>query len=106
MFTKEIALKKVQNFLTELRILGIKIDKAILFGSYSSGKQNQYSDIDLALVSDMFSGFGYEDRKLFSKINIKDEFIDIETKTYSSEYFEKGDPFIEEIKKTGINLIN
>ncbi len=83
---------------------GLKLDKVILFGSYAHNLQNDSSDIDVALVSDEFTGFGFEDRKLFSKINIKKEYIDIETKTYPTEYFEKGDPFIEEIMKTGIEI--
>ncbi|HPI19486.1 MAG TPA: hypothetical protein PKY56_03875 [Candidatus Kapabacteria bacterium] len=52
----------------------------------------------------MFSGFGFEDRRLFSEINIKKEYLDIETKTYSTEYFEESNPFIEEIKRTGIEV--
>ncbi|MGA2297415.1 MAG: nucleotidyltransferase domain-containing protein [FCB group bacterium] len=105
MFTREIAIEKVKSFALELRANGMRLDKVILFGSFARNHQNAYSDIDVALVSDMFTGFGFEDRKLFSRINIKREFIDIETKTYSKEYFEAGDPFIEEIKKTGIVIM-
>ncbi len=38
-----------------------------------------------------------------SAINIVSNFV-IETKTYPTDYFEKGDPFIDEIKKTGIEI--
>jgi len=48
--------------------------------------------------------FGFEDRKLFSKINIQKPFVEIETRTFSTEYFEAGDPFISDILKTGIEL--
>ncbi len=102
MFTTESAIEKVKEFINELMKLGLKLDKAILYGSYARNQQNEYSDIDVALVSDMFSGFGFEDRMLFSKINIKKEFVDIEPRTYPTDYFEKSDPFIEEIKRTGI----
>lgn len=104
MLNQEIAIKKVKSFAEEIAQKGIKLDKVILFGSYSINRQNENSDIDVALVSDMFSGFGFEDRRLFSEINIKKEYIDIETKTYSTEYFEESDPFIEEIKRTGIEV--
>ena len=82
------------------------IHSAFLFGSYAKNKANNDSDIDVALVSTVFNGFGYEDRKHFSKINIKKQFVDIETKTFPSTYFEKGDPFIAEIIQTGIELYN
>ncbi len=82
------------------------MDKVILFGSHAKGRPNPDSDIDVVLVSDIFTGFGFEDRKYFSKINIRREFVDIETKTYPSQYFEKGDPFINEISKSGIELFS
>lgn len=104
MLTRETVLEIVKLFAKELICNGIKLEKAILFGSYSTDNQNENSDIDVALVSDMFSGFGYEDRKLFSKIIIKREFVDIDTRTYPTDYFWSGDPFIEEIKRTGIEI--
>ena len=39
------------------------------------------------------------------KIGIKKPYIRIETKTYPTDYFNQGDPFIEEIKKTGIKIM-
>ena len=105
MLNRETAIEKVRSVSKELLFNGIRLDKVILFGSYSVNQQNEHSDIDVALVSDMFSGFGFEDRKLFSRVNIKREYIDIETKTYSKEYFERSDPFIEEIKRTGIDIL-
>ncbi len=106
MLTREIAIETAKTFVNELLSNGIKLDKALLFGSYAKNYQNESSDIDVALVSEMFTGFGFEDRKYFSRINIKKEFIDIETKTYATKYFESSDPFIEEIKKTGIEIYN
>jgi hypothetical protein len=31
--------------------------------------------------------------------------VRIEPKTYPTDYFQEGDPFIEEIKNTGIEII-
>jgi predicted nucleotidyltransferase len=105
MFNRETAIEKVKSFVSELIFNGIELDTVILFGSYSTNQQKEFSDIDVALVSDMFTGFGFEDRKLFSKVNIKKEYVDIETRTYSKNYFELSDPFIEEIKRTGISIL-
>jgi predicted nucleotidyltransferase len=102
MLTREDAITKARRFAKEITLLGISLDNVVLFGSYTKNNQREDSDIDIALVSSAFSGFGYEDRKLFSKINIRKEFLDIETKTYSTDYFLKGDPFVDEIKSTGI----
>ena len=106
MVTKEIAIKKVSDFAKEIIASGIQLKKVILFGSYANNRQHEWSDIDVVLVADEFTGFGFEDRKYFSKINIKKEFLDIETKTFPTSYFEQSDPFIEEINKTGIVIYN
>lgn len=104
MLTKRIVVKKVEEFAGELITKGIHLKKVFLFGSYATNKQKRFSDIDVALVADEFCGVGYEDMKLFSEINNKKPYIYIETKTYPTKYFIKGDPFIDEIKKTGIEI--
>ena len=102
MVKREDIIENVRSFVQEIISSGVPIDKAILFGSYSKNNFNVDSDVDVVLVSPNFNGFGYEDRKLFSKINIKREFATIETKTFPSSYFANGDPFINEILDTGI----
>jgi hypothetical protein len=99
---RDTAIKRVNEFINELLSLQLSIRKAILFGSYVTNRQREWSDIDLALVADEFSGFGFEDRKYFARINIRKPYAMIQTKTYAPDYFEKGDPFIDEIKKSGI----
>ena len=101
MLTRETAIKTAGNFITELLNSGIPLNKAILFGSFASNIQNEDSDIDVALFSPLFTGFGFEDKKIFAKWNIKPSFINIDVKTYSNI---DGDPFIEIIEKTGITI--
>lgn len=102
MLTREFAISIVTEFLNKLKSEGIDIQKAVLFGSYAVNRQNEWSDIDLALVSDSFTGFGFEDKRLFAKINSQKPFSIIHTKTFPTNDFDKGDPFIDQIKKTGI----
>ena len=102
LINRETAIGRVNEFINELLSLQLTIRKAILFGSYVTNRQREWSDIDLALVADEFSGFGFEDRKYFARINIRKPYAMIQTKTYAPDYFEKGDPFIDEIKKFGI----
>lgn len=45
----------IKKYLKALSDNGIKVDKAILFGSYAKGEARANSDIDLLLVSSMFN---------------------------------------------------
>lgn len=80
------------------------IESAYLFGSYAKGKSTEDSDIDLALI---FTNL--DDSKRFdiqvqlmllaSKIDSR-----IEPHPVSHEDFNSGNPFVVEIKKTGIEI--
>jgi len=102
--TKRAAIKTVKEFVSSLSDAGIEIEKAILFGSYAAGRQKEWSDIDLALVSRKFSGIRFRDSQLFSRLLIHYPFYFIQAQTYPPGYFQKGDPFIDEIKRTGIEI--
>ncbi|MDR3308712.1 MAG: nucleotidyltransferase domain-containing protein, partial [Tannerella sp.] len=82
---------------------GVHLRTAILFGSFAKGTQHEWSDIDVALVADEFTGLP-SDHNMFPYVGIKKPYIRIEAKTYPTEYFLDGDPFINEIKKTGITI--
>lgn len=95
-------MKKVKAFSDDIRKKGIRLRYVILFGSYARNEQHRYSDIDVALVADEFIGVGFEDVKQFADVQLKKPYVMIEPHTFNTAYFEKGDPFIEEIKQTGI----
>jgi predicted nucleotidyltransferase len=102
MFTRKALTKYVADYIKACNEIGISFNKVILFGSYAKNKATEWSDIDLALVSDKFTGMPVDDRRKISHVNI--HYIDIEPHTFNSEYFKKGDPFIDEIKRTGIEI--
>jgi len=102
MATQQIAIKKVEKLVSDIQALGIHLQKVILFGSYAKNKQRRYSDIDVALIADEFTGVGFEDIPLFVSA-LRNNYM-IQPKTFSTAYFKKGDPFIDEIKKTGIEI--
>lgn len=106
MLTRKIAIERVKLFTDNILAPGIPLDRVILFGSYVRDQQHEDSDIDVALVSNIFTGLGFNNMQYFARINNQKEFIDIETKTFSTDYFEKGDPFIQEILDTGIEVYN
>ena len=44
----------VKRFLDALTARGIRVEKAVLYGSYVSGKEHTASDIDIAIISPDF----------------------------------------------------
>ena len=105
MLTKRTALKTVERFVKEVKDSGIRIRKAVLYGSYAHGKPHKWSDIDVALVADQFKGVGYNDQRFFCTIREKPEFIDISLRTYNTkEFTPRIDPFVEVIMEHGIEI--
>ena len=95
------AVRLVKEYIKELERNKIPIRKAILFGSYAKGKAKEESDIDVALLSEVFTGDRFEDRRKIVPMRRK---IDnrIEPLPFKPEDFENGGILAEEIKKTGI----
>ena len=102
MLNKRTAEKIVRNYISACEKQNIRFKKVILFGSVVSGNVHEYSDIDIAVVSDQFTGNPVKDWHLLAPVNI--QYSVIEPHLFDSKYFEKGDPFINEIKKTGIEI--
>ena len=102
MFTKQTAIKQAKEFLSECQRLPFTIDKAIIFGSVIQGKATEYSDIDLALFSEMFSDNILKNLDLVGSVNI--HYPDIDVHAYPSTYYNEKGLLIEEIRKTGIEI--
>lgn len=103
MATQHTALVEVQRFTQELQALGLTLRQVILFGSYARNEQHDDSDIDLAIVADEFSGFRPEDVRLFLRPLARH--VDIEPHTFRPEDFTDWNPFVQEIKRTGIRVV-
>ena len=58
---KEEFIKIIREFSRKVRV-DFKIDKVIFFGSRTGKRYNDYSDIDLIIVSDDFKGMNFIDR--------------------------------------------
>lgn len=95
----------LKRYTNELIKNNISLKTAILFGSYASGKCAEWSDIDIALVSDKFDGNRFYDRRKIADITLK---IDkrIDPITYRPEDFnENEDLFVKEIIQSGVKII-
>jgi len=94
---------KIEQFIDFLDNSGINIQTAVLFGSYAKGKQDKWSDIDLALVSSAFEGNRYYDLD-----KLADACFAIDTNIaplpFKPEDFTTDDLFVREILKTGIRI--
>ena len=77
---------------------------AYLFGSYAKGNAKEYSDVDLAIVSDNFEGSRFFDKKKLNKYILKTS-IDLEIHPFRTEDFTEDNPFVKEILQTGLKLI-
>ena len=105
MLTKKTAIKIVKDFLAACGERNITFRKVLLFGSVAANNMHEYSDIDVALVSEDFSGHPFKDWSMLTPVKISSrKFSDIEPHPFTTKYFKKGDPFIDVIKKTGIEI--
>ncbi len=95
--------KIIRVFLDEIQRT-YRLDSAYLFGSHAKGTSNQWSDIDLAIVSSDFSEDLYEERLVLMRLaaEIDDR---IEPKPFRPEMFNPIEPLVDEIQKYGLKLL-
>ena len=96
--------KTVKSYLEQLELIGIHVQQAFLFGSYANGKNDEWSDIDLAIVSKDFIGNRFEDRNKIRKITLQVN-SDISPMPYRPEDFNDSDYFVKKILETGIRIV-
>ena len=82
----------------------IEIESAYLFGSVVKGKNTMHSDIDLAIVSDSFTGSRYDDRVKLNPYILKTN-TNIEIHPFTSKEFKVNNPFAKEIMETGKRIL-
>ena len=104
MVTQSAAIEIARQYLAAVRALGIPVRKAFLFGSFAQNRQHEWSDIDLALIADGFTGSVVIDKAPFRRLHLKPSFMAVETHTFPTLLLEGGHPFLEEIKRTGIEI--
>ena len=96
--------EKISKFIDVLEMNDFHIQKAYLFGSYATGTANEWSDIDLAVISENFEGINFYDNMKLSKPVIRSS-IDLETHPFRPEDFTEDNPFVKEILSYGIRII-
>lgn len=94
----------IEKYLAALKEHHIPIQHVFLFGSYATGNYTEWSDIDLALISDAFDGIRIDDRKKIRPITLSIS-SEIEVLPYTPDHFTSDDPFVKEILETGVKII-
>ncbi len=94
----------VRKFVFEAMKDNITITDAVLFGSYAKGTNSEFSDIDLAIVSNDFDGIRLSDNIKLVDAALRTS-IDLETHPYRPEDFNDENPFVKEILEHGIRII-
>jgi len=95
----------ILRFVDVLNSKGIRVEKAVLYGSYASGNVHTGSDLDLAIISPDFGKNRFEEGKMLLqiawRIDPRLEPIPISSESYQNDTWV---PLIYEIKEKGIEL--
>lgn len=103
MYTKTDIMNIVNKFIS-LVSDEFPLRTVYLFGSYANGNAKEYSDVDLAVVSDNFEGSRFFDKKKLNKYILKSS-IDLEIHPFRTEDFSEENPFVKEILRTGLKIV-
>ena len=101
---KNRAISKAKALIELLKTNGINIYEAYVFGSAIKDIADEYSDIDIAIVSKDFSGIPYYDVKKVSKYRRKID-LRLEIHPFSLKDINVDPPlFFKSIKNKGIRI--
>jgi len=93
----------VKNFIIAVKKHDIRVEAAILYGSYAKGTADQDSDIDVAVISPDFGKDKFEEAIFLKKIS-EEVYLGISPEPYSLEEYKKAsenDFLYQEIIKKG-----
>ena len=102
MDTQLDAKKITRQFVDACISRGIPLKEVFLFGSYARGDADKNSDIDVALIADSFGKNIILNSNQTALLNYI--FSDIEVHHFHPTEFSSDNPFVNEIKRTGIKI--
>ena len=94
----------VERYISLLKENNISIENAYLFGSYAKGRNNEWSDIDIAIVSNSFEGSRIKDKDKIRKLTLSIS-SSLEILPFNPRDFSFENPLAKEIIETGIKLV-
>lgn len=102
MFNRNAAINLIKQFVSNCNQHNIFFDKVVLFGSANKNTSSINSDVDVLLISSSFQLNPFYNAKLLAPVQKK--FNEIDAHAFPTDYFKKGDSFITEILKTGVEI--
>ncbi|WP_028575866.1 nucleotidyltransferase domain-containing protein [Desulfonatronovibrio hydrogenovorans] len=93
----------VENYIQSLESSRIRIRHAILFGSRTAGRADEWSDIDIAIVSDDFEGIRFKDKEKIRKTTLATSFL-LSPLPFKTSDFSDDNPLVRHIKATGLTI--
>jgi predicted nucleotidyltransferase len=94
----------VERYISLLKKNNILVENAYLFGGYAKGYSNEWSDIDIAIVSDFFEGVRIKDKDKIRRITLSVS-SSLEILPFNPRDFSLENPLAKEIIETGIRLV-
>ena len=101
---KRVIREEVKRYISLLQDQNIPVIKAYLFGSHAKNMADEWSDIDVAVVTDRFIGDRFDFRFLLTKLARKID-SDIEPHPYLSSEFNSGNPMAAKILMVGDRIL-
>ncbi|MCL5991613.1 MAG: nucleotidyltransferase domain-containing protein [Bacteroidetes bacterium] len=93
----------VKTYINLLEDTGFPVKEAYLYGSYSHGVEDEWSDIDLAVVSDNFEGNRFKDKEkirgLYRKVDYRLSILPLNKSSLDSFFIQS------EIINKGIRIV-
>ncbi|HEY3374670.1 MAG TPA: nucleotidyltransferase domain-containing protein [Candidatus Aquicultor sp.] len=102
--TRTDIIKTINRFILEAKNR-FDIEKVVLYGSQITGDVDEWSDIDIAVISDDFEGIDLRQRlMLLNKIAWEQQVTEIDALGYTQAEYAAESPlsFSSEIKENGI----
>jgi len=96
--------RTIKNYLSVLKKNNIPVKEAVLFGSYATGKYQEWSDIDIALVSNVFDGNRISDKDKIRVLTLSVS-SELEVIPFTPEDFTPENPFVKEIMSAGVKIV-
>ena len=94
----------IVKYINALEEQHIHVQRAVLFGSHAHGRANEWSDIDIALVSEAFMGDRFDDRSKIRSITLSVS-SDLSPLPFRPEDFIPENPFVKEILEGGVSVV-
>jgi predicted nucleotidyltransferase len=94
----------IRDYIQELKKNNIHIRDVYLYGSYARNIPSDESDIDVAIISDSFSGDWFKDVKLLLRLRRHID-LRIEPFPFTSKDFNASQPMYYQIMKNGLKIV-